>query len=84
MKANTLNLKIPSIDLTGLKQQMAMLQEGRGRFLGGSRGADGAQYDSGTRLLDEHKYDEAIQASTGSSRAKVTGRTARFIGRPMR
>jgi tetratricopeptide (TPR) repeat protein len=59
----SLNIDVPSVDFVALKEQLAFLQatpsaarQTRVRVAGGDGG-----YESGTRLLDEHRYDEAIQ-----------------------
>ena len=65
MKTDALRLKFPSLDFADLNEQLALLKAQNGPLFlqarGKGSGADTAQYDSGTRLLDEHKYDEAIQ-----------------------
>jgi tetratricopeptide (TPR) repeat protein len=66
MKLDTLNIRIPSVDLSGMSERLALMksqtmplfQQAKGmRQIGFNSG----EYDSGTRLLDEHKYDEAIK-----------------------
>jgi tetratricopeptide (TPR) repeat protein len=70
MKLDTLGIRIPSIDLNGLSgvsDKLALSLQAGGVLFQQARGArqlgmDSVQYDSGTRLLDQHKYDEAIQS----------------------
>ena len=58
------DVRIPFVDVAGMSADFArmksdmLFQQIRG---GKQLTLDSGQYDSGTRLLDEHKYDEAIQ-----------------------
>jgi tetratricopeptide (TPR) repeat protein len=67
MKLDTLNIRIPSVDLSGMSERLAMMKSQTFPLFQQAKGArqfyfnSGGEYDSGTRLLDEHKYDEAIQ-----------------------
>ncbi len=56
----SLDLKGPKVDLAGLKDQLAFLQAAP-RPVKVRPGAGDAAYESGTRLLDDHKYDESVQ-----------------------
>jgi len=68
MKLDSLKIDLPTIDAARMSAQVARLkaqnlalqpfQQAKGMR---QLGSDSGQYDSGTRLLDEHKYDEAIQ-----------------------
>ena len=57
----SLDMKVPTADLAGLKE-LAFLQAtpSAGRQVKVRPGAGDAGYESGTRLLDQRKYDEAI------------------------
>jgi tetratricopeptide (TPR) repeat protein len=60
-RLKSLKITAPTVDLAGLKDQLAFLQASPGRTAKPRVASGDAGYESGTRLLDEHKYDEAIQ-----------------------
>ncbi len=66
MKLDTLDIKIPSFDFAGMGDRLALMKSQTLPLFQQAKGMrvfnfNSGEYDSGTRLLDEHKYDEAIQ-----------------------
>ena len=66
MKLDQLNIKVPSIDLSDMSERLALMKSQTLPLFQQAKGMrqisfNSGEYDSGTRLLDEHKYDEAIQ-----------------------